>query len=117
MSMSDLLTLTEHTLSEKLAENITVIDMRTVNPFTDWFVIATARNLRHAASLADDLINEAEKAGFSVRTKEGEEGSTWILVDLNEVIVHIFTEEGRSQYRLENLWADLPQEGYEEKAS
>ncbi len=115
--MSELLKLIEHTLSEKLAEHITVIDMRSVNPFTDWFVIVTARNLRHAASLSDDVIEAAEKAGFMLRTREGGEGSTWILVDFNEVVVHIFTEEARSMYRLENLWGDLPIEEYEEKAS
>ncbi|MBQ1319354.1 MAG: ribosome silencing factor, partial [Solobacterium sp.] len=69
---------------------------------------------RHASSLADDLIEEAEKQGFPVRTREGEEGSSWILVDLYNVIVHIFTEEGRMQYRLENLRGDLPSRRYEE---
>lgn len=112
--MSELLQLTEHTLSEKLAENIVAIDMRTVNPFTDWFVICTARNLRHASSLADDVAEAAQKAGFDLRTREGAEGSTWILVDLNEVVVHIFTDEARAMYRLENLWADLPSTKYEE---
>ncbi|MBQ3272372.1 MAG: ribosome silencing factor [Solobacterium sp.] len=112
--MAELLEMTERTLSEKLGENIVTIDMRSVNPFTDYFVIVTARNLRHASSLADDLIEEAEKQGFPVRTREGEEGSSWILVDLYNVIVHIFTEEGRMQYRLENLWGDLPAKRYEE---
>ncbi|MBQ1321244.1 MAG: ribosome silencing factor [Solobacterium sp.] len=112
--MAELLEMTERTLSEKLGENIVTIDMRSVNPFTDYFVIVTARNLRHASSLADDLIEEAEKQGFPVRTREGEEGSSWILVDLYNVIVHIFTEEGRMQYRLENLWGDLPSRRYEE---
>ena len=112
--MAELLEMTERTLSEKLGENIVAIDMRSVNPFTDWFVIVTARNLRHASSLADDLIEAAEKHGFPVRTREGEEGSTWILVDLYGVIVHIFTEEGRMQYRLENLWGDLPMQRYED---
>ena len=112
--MAELLEMTERTLSEKLGENIVTIDMRSVNPFTDYFVNVTARNLRHASSLADDLIEEAEKQGFPVRTREGEEGSSWILVDLYNVIVHIFTEEGRMQYRLENLWGDLPSRRYEE---
>ena len=112
--MSDLLQLVEHTLSEKPAEHISVIDMRGINPFTDWFVVATARNLRHADSLADEVADAAQKAGFPLRTREGAEGSSWILVDLNEVIVHIFTEEARAQYKLENLWGDLPIEEYSE---
>ncbi len=111
--MSELLEFTEHLLSEKLAENIMDIDMRGVTPFTDYFVIVTARNLRHANSLAEDLINEAEKHGYEVRTREGSEGSSWILVDLFDVIVHIFTEDARQTYRLENLWGDKPLHRYE----
>jgi len=106
--MTELLEIAEKKLEEKLAENITVIDMRDVNPFTDYFVIVTARNPRHAASLADDVIKACEEAGYDLRTREGSEGSTWILVDFNEIIVHIFTAEARSLYKLENLWGDLP---------
>ena len=106
--MEGLLEITEKKLEEKLAEDITVIDMRDVNPFTDYFVIATARNVRHAASLAEEVIKAGEEAGYSLRTREGAEGSTWILVDFNEIIIHIFTEEARSLYKLENLWGDLP---------
>ncbi|MBQ9327468.1 MAG: ribosome silencing factor [Solobacterium sp.] len=106
--MAELLELTVDKLTEKLAEDILVIDMSSVNPFTDHFVIATARNPRHAASLADEVIQTVEKNGYSVRTREGADGSTWILVDLNDVIVHIFTEDARSTYKLENLWGDLP---------
>lgn len=106
--MADLLESTIAKLQEKLAEDITVIEMSEVNPFTDQFVIATARNPRHAASLAEEVIQEAEKNGFTVRTREGADGSTWILVDLNEIIVHIFTKDARETYKLENLWGDQP---------
>ena len=106
--MAELLELTVNKLKEKLAEDITVIDMSEVNPFTDHFVIVTGKNPRHCAALAEDVIQEAEKNGYSVRTREGADGSTWILVDLNDVIVHIFTEDARQTYKLENLWGDLP---------
>lgn len=112
--MSELLELAEHTLSEKLAEDITVINMDGVNPFCDYFIICTARNVRHADSLAESLMDEVEKNGFDVRTREGGEGSTWILVDLNDVIVHIFTKEARDQYHLEKLWGDREITKYQE---
>ncbi len=107
-----LLDLVIQTVSDKLGENIVSIDMRSVNPFTDYFVITTAKNIRHADALANDLIREAEKNGYPVRTREGAEGSEWILVDLNEVIVHIFTDTARQLYKLENLWGDLNIEHY-----
>ncbi len=113
--MSELLDLTLKTLSEKLGEDITIVDLVGVNPFADAFVITTARNVRHAASLADEVIKEAQKNGFDVRTREGQEGSTWILVDLNDIIVQIFTEEARQQYKLENLWGDRPITYYSDK--
>lgn len=112
--MSELKTLVLETLSEKQGSHIVSIDMRSVNPFTDYFIIATAKNLRHADSLAEDVIERVSKQGYSIRTKEGSEGSNWILVDVEDVIVHIFTQEGREQYRLETLWGDLPSEEYEE---
>lgn len=112
--MSEILDLTVHTLAEKLGEKIVSIDLKNANPFTDYFVITTAKNLRHANALADDLMKEVQKKGYPVRTREGAEGSSWILVDLYEVIVHIFTEEAREQYKLETLWGDLPMEYYQD---
>lgn len=108
--MSELVNIVRHTLDEKQASDIVTINMQAVNPFTDYFVICTARNVRHAASLAEFVEQEAEKHGYEVRAREGEKDSTWILLDLNEVVLHIFTEETRKQYRLESLWADQPQE-------
>lgn len=112
--MSELLDLVVKTLSDKQAENMVSIDMKAVNPFTDYFVICTAKNVRHAATLADYVNEEAEKHGFSVRTVEGDRNSTWILADMREVVVHIFTEEARAQYRLDALWGDQPMTHYED---
>lgn len=106
--MAELLEIVEKTIDDKQGSDTVTIDMRSVNPFADYFVITTAKNLRHANSLAEDVMEACEKSGFSVREKEGEEGSNWILIDLFDVIVHVFTEDGRNQYRLENLWGDLP---------
>ena len=108
--MSNLLSLVQKTLDEKLAEDIVTIDIRNVNAYTDYYVICTAKNFRHANSLVEYVEKEAEKNGYEVRLREGERDSTWVLIDMNEVVVHIFTQEARSTYRLEALWADQPQE-------
>lgn len=113
--MSSLLDIVLNVLDEKQAEDIVTIDMRSVNPYTDYFVVCTARNVRHGSSLAEFVEQEAEKNGYPVRMREGERDSSWILLDCNEVVVHIFTDETRQQYRLESLWADLPQNSYETK--
>ena len=113
--MSELLDLTVKTLDDKLAQDIVTIDMSAVSPFMDWFVICTAKNIRHAQALAEFTEQEAAKHGYHVRVREGEKDSTWILIDLNEVVVHIFTEETRKTYRLEALWADQPQTRYSQE--
>lgn len=107
--MSELLDIITNTLADKQAEDLVVIDMHAVNPFTDYFVICTAKNQRHASTLADYIEEAVEKKGYSLRVKEGDANSSWILADFEEVTVHIFTPEGRKQYRLESLWADQPQ--------
>ena len=109
-NMSELLNLVRHTLEEKLAENIVTIDIRNVNAYTDYYVICTAKKPRHANSLVEFVEKEVTKNGFDVRLREGERESTWVLIDINEVVVHIFTEDARNTYRLEALWADQPQE-------
>ena len=110
--MAELLDIGWKTLDEKHAEDIVVIDMRTSNPYSDYYVVCTSRNQRHGASLAEFCEQEAEKKGYAVRVREGDRDSNWILLDLGEVVVHIFTEDARSFYRLERLWADMPQQNY-----
>ena len=64
--MAELLEIVEKTLDDKLAENIVCIDMRNANPFNDYFVVCTAKNLRHAQSLAEFVEEEAFKNGYDV---------------------------------------------------
>ena len=106
--MSELLHFIRNTLSDRLGQDIATIDMRKVNPFNDYYVIVTADNLRHADAMATRLEQEAAEKGYFMRMREGVNGSDWILLDFNEVVVHIFTDEARKKYRLESLWADQP---------
>ncbi len=113
--MDEVLSFAERVLSAKTGENIVALDMREVNPFTDYYLLVTAKNVRHANALAEDLIKEAHRAACPVFAREGTQGSTWILIDLGEVVVHIFTSEAHNQYRLESLWADRPLRVYQEE--
>lgn len=93
-------------LDKKLGEDIAVIDFAGSNPVTDYFVIATARNNRHAMSLADDVVEAAAETGFACKSYDAEKDSGWMLVDLYDVVVHIFLKEDRELYDLERLWKD-----------
>lgn len=85
--MSELLNLVRHTLDGKLAENIVTIDIRNVNAYTDYYVICTAKNPRHANSLVEFVEKEVTKNGFDVRLREGERESTWVLIEIGRAHV------------------------------
>ena len=75
----------------------------------DYFVIATARNHRHATGLARQLVYTLKQKGRLRRNAAGLEGENrWILIDFDEVVVHVFLEDARRFYGLENLWSDAP---------
>ncbi len=93
-------------LDEKQAEDIKIIDVKNVNPMVDYFVICTGKNERHMKSLAVEM----RKLGLDnhrFKRIEGENSGVWVLADLGNIVVHVFTEEGRNLYSLEQLWGDL----------
>ncbi|MBQ9070324.1 MAG: ribosome silencing factor [Clostridia bacterium] len=94
-------------LIEKLAENVSMFDVRGYTSITDFYVNVTGRSQTHVASLADDLVDNFEERGLSVLRVEGKKGNSWILVDFGTIIVNIFDSEGRGFYNFDRL---LPQE-------
>jgi ribosome-associated protein len=94
--------------SAKQAEAVTVLDVRDLITITDYFVIASGTSERQVATIADDVVRALKEAGAGPVRIEGEKGSKWILVDFVDFVVHVFHEEERQFYRLENLWVDAP---------
>lgn len=96
------------TLDDKLAKDIVVIRVADVNPLCEYFVICTGNNERHLNGIASGLREVAmEENELELKRIEGKTGGSWTLVDLTDVVVHIFSEEGRENYSLERLWGDL----------
>jgi ribosome-associated protein len=91
-------------LSDRQAEDIVLLDIHEIAYFTDYFVIATALNQRHASALIDSMEKDLANEGIKALHREGESNSGWILVDYGGVIVHIFSPEDREFYNLEGLW-------------
>lgn len=89
-------------LVENKAKNIKVLEIKSA--VTDMVIIASASSARHAKSLADNIIMESKKEKFEILSTEGYQAGTWVLVDLNDIVVHIFQEETRELYNLESLW-------------
>ena len=90
----------------KKALDIRVLDLRGVASFTDFFVIASGTSDRHARTIADAVLEKAHRLEEQPLGVEGKELGRWILVDLGEVVLHIFQEEVRAYYDLERLWGE-----------
>lgn len=93
-------------LDDKKGKDIVVLDIRSVSVVADYFIIASGDNERQLQALADAVDEALFRAGAERRSLEGNRGSTWILMDYNDVIVHIFNKEDRLFYDLERIWRD-----------
>ena len=92
-------------LDDKLARDIEVIKTEEVTIVADYFVIATANSNTHVRALADEIEYQLEQEDIHPDHIEGR-ATGWILLDYNDVLVHVFTRDNRDYYNLEHLWAD-----------
>jgi ribosome-associated protein len=90
------------------ADDIVALDVRKLTAYADTFVIVTATSDRRARAITDSIKEAAARAGCKPAGVEGYDEGRWILIDLDEVIVHVFQEEVRAEYDLERLWSDAP---------
>ena len=95
--------------SEKLAEDVVILDMRPVCVYTDFFVLATGRNARQTKAIFDEVHGQLKQDGKILpRAVDGAAEAEWIIADYLDVVLHVFTPETRAFYRLEDLWGDVP---------
>lgn len=94
-------------MSDKKADDIRVIDISKVSVIADYFVIASGNNPNQVQAIADNIQEELHKAGFKMNPKvEGYNSATWILLDYEDIIFHVFSSEDRLFYNLERIWRD-----------
>ena len=89
-STRELVRLSYDALNEKKATDITVIDITGLSVVADYFIIASADNVRQAEALCDNVEEVLGRAGYQCRQIEGKASGNWILMDYNDVIIHIF---------------------------
>ncbi len=94
---------------DKLGRDLVILSVEKSN-VADYFVIVTGNTKIHTQAIADEIEEKVHKAGFTLRSREGFREGDWILMDLDDIIVHIFTEATRNNYRLERLWEEEPEE-------
>lgn len=92
----------------KGATDLVALDVSDPLPFVDAFLIATGRNERQVAAIADAVEEKLHEAGFKRLRREGREDARWVLIDFGDLVVHVFHEQERVFYSLERLWKDCP---------
>ncbi|MDR0338716.1 MAG: ribosome silencing factor [Desulfovibrio sp.] len=95
-------------LSDKKARDILALDLTGRHGLSEAVVIASATSVRHGQGLAEHLLASAREDNFEYLSMEGHQLGQWILLDFNDVIVHIFHPESRDLFRLDDLWPDAP---------
>ena len=101
--------------TEMFGKDVTIIDLRELVSYADYFVVTSAETDRQTRRVAEEVIDKMIEAGHRPRSKRIDEGSPWISLDFLDVVVHVFTDEARDFYRLESLWRAAPQEHWEEE--
>jgi ribosome-associated protein len=93
---------------DKKAENVKILNLAGKSGFTEYFVICSGLSDRQVKSIADSIDEVAHASGRKIRSAEGYVDGRWVLIDLGDVVVHVFLDALREYYDLETLWADAP---------
>ncbi|KAA9148170.1 ribosome silencing factor [Microbacterium lushaniae] len=107
-SSRTMLDLAAHAADSKGAEDLIALDVSQPLPLVDIFLLATGRNERNVAAIADEVEAKLLEAGHKRLRREGRAESRWILLDFGDLVVHVFHEQERVYYGLERLWKDCP---------
>ena len=91
-------------LDDKLAEDIKIIDIRSISVLADYFIIADGSNRNQVQAMADSAEEALGRAGYDAKQIEGYQSANWILMDYKDIIVHVFSKEDRAFYDLERIW-------------
>lgn len=93
-------------IDDKRGEDVTALDMQGVSLLADYFVLTSAGSTRQVQAIAREVKEAVVEAGYPIDHIEGFDQAHWIVLDLGDVIVHVFDEESRDFYHLDKLWYD-----------
>jgi len=92
--------------AEKKAIGPTVLDLRGISSFTDFFVILTGANRRQVQAISDEIVEQLKHHGSPAARVEGYQNAEWVLIDYGDFVVHVFDDKARRFYDLERLWRE-----------
>lgn len=94
---------------EKKAKNLIVLNVSKISAFADYFIICSGTSDRQVRAIAGAIQENLKKADILALGVEGDAAASWILLDYDDVIIHVFLESARAFYDLERLWSEAPQ--------
>ena len=100
----EILDIVVHAICEKKAQDVRVYDVTSLTPFMDSMIVCSTTNIRQNNAIAQNIKDRLREAGY---------GSKWLLIDLKEVVVHLFVNEERQVYNLDRLYSDVPVKTYD----
>ena len=110
MEERTLLELAVKAADAKRAEDIVVLNMKGISLVADYFVICHGNSDKQVQAIAREIKDKVEESGVSLKRVEGFDEARWVLVDLGDVVAHVFHKDERDYYNLERLWGDAPLE-------
>jgi ribosome-associated protein len=105
MNSEKLCKLVVKSLEDVKAKDIVILDVRKMTSVTDYMIVASGTSIRHVKALADAVEEKSREGGHRPTGVEGAEGSEWVLLDLQDVLVHVMLPRAREFYNLEKLWS------------
>lgn len=106
LSLENKLSIITKACEDKKGMDIKVLNITKLTPIADYFVIASGNSSTQVMAIADEVEDKMLQAGAEEIIKEGYQSGRWILMDFNDIIVHVFHKEEREFYNLERLWSD-----------
>jgi len=105
MNSEELSELVVEALDDIKGQDIVKLDVRDLTTVTDYMIVASGTSNRHVQALVDNVAEKAREAGYKPIGVEGEEGGEWVLLDLQDALVHVMLPKVREFYNLEKLWS------------
>jgi ribosome-associated protein len=110
MDNQELLKIAVKAADDKRAEDILALNMKGISLIADFFIICHGNSDKQVQAIAREMKEKAQEHGYDVKRIEGFDEGRWVLIDLGDVVAHVFHRDERSYYKLERLWGDAPLE-------
>lgn len=108
LNAGDVAQLAALSAEDKKARDTIILDIRGLSVIADYFVICSGNSETQVQAIADEIKDKMHEINIEIKGVEGKEHARWILIDIGDVVVHIFHKDEREYYNLERLWGDAP---------